>query len=208
MFERRNQQYSPLSNGRFRPVSESRIPKNVLLTLCFLIWTAVVFFGGFLFGRLPIASTTSPTISKTFRYNRTFADIPSKETNEAWEQLFPPLGGFFNVSGMKEQRATLTVFHQLHCLDEVRHSYWELSHAKQLGGQPDKDQGGESGGKMHSPSHVRHCIDLLRQSLMCNADITLEYEEQNVNGVHGFGTKHQCRSWELLLLDVAHKQGM
>jgi hypothetical protein len=29
----------------------------------------------------------------------------------------------------------------------------------------------------YSPAHMRHCIDLLRQSLMCHADTTIEVKE-------------------------------
>lgn len=57
-----------------------------------------------------------PTISQTFHYNRTFAEIPSDTSNKAWESLFPPHGGFFDISGVSSQRSTLSIFHQLHCL--------------------------------------------------------------------------------------------
>ena len=52
---------------------------------------------------------------------------------------------------------------------------------------------------MSSPSHVRHCLDLLRQTLMCYADTTLELKDENSNGVRGFGTQHICRNWEQLV---------
>ena len=51
---------------------------------------------------------------------------------------------------------------------------------------------------MSSPPHVRHCIDLLRQSLMCNADRTIEIKD-NKGGVLGFGTTHQCVDWQELI---------
>jgi hypothetical protein len=51
---------------------------------------------------------------------------------------------------------------------------------------------------MSSPSHVRHCIDLIRQSLMCNADRTLEVRDET-GGVRGFGTTHQCVDWNELI---------
>lgn len=47
---------------------------------------------------------------------------------------------------------------------------------------------------MSSPPLVRHCIDLLRQSLMCNADVTVE-EKDEKGGVLGFGTTHECVNW-------------
>jgi hypothetical protein len=51
----------------------------------------------------------------------------------------------------------------------------------------------------HSPAHTRHCIDLLRQSLMCNADLTVELKDEYLGGVAGFGTSHRCIDWEGLL---------
>ena len=49
------------------------------------------------------------------------------------------------------------------------------------------------------PSHIRHCIDLLRQTLMCYADTTIEVVDPAINGVHGFRTEHQCKRWDQLI---------
>lgn len=46
-----------------------------------------------------------------------------------------------------------------------------------------------------SPPHIRHCLDLIRQSLMCNADTTREIRDDDLGGVKGFGVLHQCRDW-------------
>lgn len=51
----------------------------------------------------------------------------------------------------------------------------------------------------HSLGHIRHCIDLLRQSLMCNADLTVELKNEELGGVTGFGTVHRCVNWPALL---------
>lgn len=48
-------------------------------------------------------------------------------------------------------------------------------------------------------NHVKHCIDLLRQSLMCHADITIEVADEKIGGVHGFRTEHQCGNWEKIV---------
>ena len=50
----------------------------------------------------------------------------------------------------------------------------------------------------YSPAHMRHCIDLLRQSLMCHADTTVEIKE-GPRGAKGFGTTHKCRDWDQLV---------
>ena len=52
---------------------------------------------------------------------------------------------------------------------------------------------------MYSAAHVRHCIDLIRHSLMCQPDLTVEVKDPEVGGVTGFGTEHQCRDWEELM---------
>lgn len=34
---------------------------------------------------------------------------------------------------------------------------------------------------------------------MCQPDLTVELKEEELGGVRGFGTKHQCRDWNQLL---------
>ena len=46
---------------------------------------------------------------------------------------------------------------------------------------------------------MRHCIDLLRQSLMCQPDTTIEVVNKTLGGVTGFGTEHRCRDWRQLV---------
>lgn len=53
--------------------------------------------------------------------------------------------------------------------------------------------------EMISPPHIRHCIDLIRQSLMCNPDTTVEVKNATTGGVNGFGIEHQCKDWNQLV---------
>ena len=48
---------------------------------------------------------------------------------------------------------------------------------------------------MTSPSHVRHCIDLVRNSLMCLPDLTIEVKDEARGGVTGLGLEHECIDW-------------
>lgn len=48
---------------------------------------------------------------------------------------------------------------------------------------------------MISPPHIRHCVDLLRQALICSPDLTVEVKDEAAGGVHGFGETHQCVDW-------------
>jgi hypothetical protein len=50
-----------------------------------------------------------------------------------------------------------------------------------------------------SGPHIRHCIDLLRNVLMCQPDLTLEVKNEELGGVTGFGTEHQCLDWRGLV---------
>ncbi len=91
----------------------------------------------------------------------------------------------------------LTVYHQLHCLvrhsiptarrllanqmqDAIRHGYWAAIDKV----EPDHKA---------EPGHIRHCIDYLRQSIMCNADTNLEPIDGDLGGVTGFGFSRKCR---------------
>jgi len=48
----------------------------------------------------------------------------------------------------------------------------------------------------YTPWHTRHCIDFLRQMLMCNADVTIERNDPGIGGIRGFGINHQCKKWD------------
>ena len=44
--------------------------------------------------------------------------------------------------------------------------------------------------------HVYHCYDYLRQSILCQADLTLEWASYvNTSHIDGYGPPHQCRNW-------------
>lgn len=158
------------------------------------------------------------TTSEIFRYNRTYGSPPSNITNAAWAALFPEQGGFFKHPSIAPDRSAFSVFHQLHCLvrpnplplpplgtnpqtlililipetqDGIRQGYWSLYHSATSG----QTLSEEDFPFMSSPPHIRHCIDLLRQSLMCRPDMTVEVKNEEVGGVTGFGTEHRCRDW-------------
>lgn len=61
---------------------------------------------------------------------------------------------------------------------------------------------------MASPAHIRHCIDLLRQSLMCYRDTAMELKDDEVNGVTGWGTEHECHDYEELVRWTNHVQSL
>ncbi|PVH96580.1 hypothetical protein DM02DRAFT_617124 [Periconia macrospinosa] len=129
-----------------------------------------------------------------FTYNRTYAERPSPETDAAWESIFPPKGGFFSDSIIAPTGASLAVYHQLHCLDGIRHAYYTLFDAVMDGHNVTFSELDD----YSTDWHTRHCLDFLRQMLMCNADLTVETVDPKLGGIRGFGKgrEHECVVWE------------
>lgn len=85
----------------------------------------------------------------------------------------------------------VSVFHQVHCLAMLRHALHSLQ------------EGIESHRTV--PAHLDHCLDYIRESLMCSGDTTLEWpselhqEGDRITGsVDGTGVPHTCRDWEAI----------
>ncbi|KAI0448080.1 S-adenosyl-L-methionine-dependent methyltransferase [Xylaria telfairii] len=81
-------------------------------------------------------------------------------------------------------------------LDELRHGFYVLheqviAYSEMIGDRQAGTRRPRTGRALqeHSLGHIRHCIDLLRQSLMCNADLTVELKNEELGGVTGFGTR-------------------
>ncbi|KAJ7222515.1 hypothetical protein GGX14DRAFT_428972 [Mycena pura] len=113
---------------------------------------------------------------KTIKFHRGLGDDvpiyerpPSAEVDQAWEALYAYAASRVPKSEVDKMSNTtwpilheqgnyviaLDAFHQLHCLDMLRqelhpgHNYTRMS-----------------------KTHLRHCIGVIRQSLMCYADVT------------------------------------
>jgi len=128
----------PQSNSKPKPWST--FSALFLWFLCFLLIAGPAFFAGaFWFknriyvlnhlDRKYFASLLNSIVNlalrlvvvkpQTFQYNRTFGDRPNKQTNQAWDSLFPKQGGYFRHPGIASKRSALAVFHQLHCLVSI-----------------------------------------------------------------------------------------
>ncbi|KAH7316780.1 hypothetical protein B0I35DRAFT_479596 [Stachybotrys elegans] len=207
--------YNTLPGNEDKKPSTARARYHVLLKSALVGLLAVL---SFFAGRLSSTNVASSdrdvielgTNSHLFQYNRTFGEAPSPDTNAAWESLFPHHGGFFVHAELAPKRSAFSVFHQLHCLDELRHGFYVLhdqviEYSDMLNAAPPPDgrrrlhEEERRALHEHSLGHIRHCIDLLRQSLMCNADLTVELKNEELGGVTGFGTEHRCVDWPGLL---------
>ncbi|KAI9743513.1 MAG: hypothetical protein M1818_002826 [Claussenomyces sp. TS43310] len=89
--------------------------------------------------------------------------------------------------------AQIDVFHQLHCLNQLR----KLIYPEYYGFEP---------GKLTHASlwfvHLNHCVDILAQNLMCDANVdlyTLQWMETQGHPFPDFNLNHQCRDFDALV---------
>lgn len=128
---------------------------------------------------------------RTFKRNEEFFDLsPAGDKN--WSEILPPDGGFVvQRIGDKRRMAGVTMFHQLHCLQMIRHAIQDLQkenrnirrhldhddgdfkvdeaeHVSEDGhsahDEADLGRPGAQGG--HDSMHWVHCLDYLMQ--VCN----------------------------------------
>lgn len=98
------------------------------------------------------------------------------------------------MDGTGDHFASLSVFHELHCLKTLRQYQFPTYY-------PDIWDMFKPGPDEMIGEHIDHCFDLLRQSAMCHADMTLlptewwDEEEVPQIVVHA---PHVCANWNQL----------
>ncbi|MCJ1329549.1 hypothetical protein MMC10_006229 [Thelotrema lepadinum] len=102
-----------------------------------------------------------------------------------------------NTSVASSRVYGITVTHEYHCLQLIHKSligiatrnatYMEEIHATNTSVELPN-------GKLN---HLFHCVDYLRQNIMCKADTTLEWNTvADSEHIDGYGIPHQCRNWQ------------
>ncbi|KAK4216772.1 hypothetical protein QBC37DRAFT_416156 [Rhypophila decipiens] len=137
-------------------------------------------------------------------------DGDENSTRRAWMSFFPPGTGYVSMSKIRDAgevplvykhmetdgsgRFCVAAFHQLHCLYLIHVALQRA--VRGLEGDFTKQQPETN----LEESHTLHCVDYLRESIMCTADNNLEPfgPETEGKGVDGFGSVHQCRDWGAL----------
>ncbi|KAK6510076.1 hypothetical protein TWF481_004789 [Arthrobotrys musiformis] len=144
---------------------------------------------------------TLGTIPKIFHDDPIYLNRTTEEgrraSEEAWKGLIPNGRGFISLSKLIQSSTTplpkslvsqdtthngqfaVSSFHQLHCLHMVVKSYFSAL-----------------GSHDHDVVHTKHCLEYLRNSIVCAADSALEPWKKELNGVDGFGNTHMCRDFE------------
>ncbi|KAJ6142743.1 hypothetical protein N7471_002196 [Penicillium samsonianum] len=155
----------------------------------------VLFTGGIHFnpdGSVYIKDTPGPK----------YVGSPSPEIDKAWDELL--YGQIVNlpesqVPDVKDRTFFRTEYqayetgldsvHQLHCINQMRKAY-SPEYYPNLDLSP-------HGTKIH----IDHCLDYLRQSIQCGADMTpvvLYYEPAINMSLPNFEQVHTCRNWDKL----------
>lgn len=145
----------------------------------------------------------------THHSSSAFTGWPNDELDARWEDIAES-GATLHISELENSRLLnksihtpipglehtyiggLDVFHQLHCLNMVRKYFYPARYNTSVI-NPD--------GTVNFKKwlHMDHCIDSIRQSLMCSSDVAMHsyswLDEFKYNQVN-FGTVHQCRNFD------------
>ncbi|EXJ54777.1 hypothetical protein A1O7_10118 [Cladophialophora yegresii CBS 114405] len=83
----------------------------------------------------------------------------------------------------------IEMFHNLHCLHHLRMHVWAEQPEVFYGRDPTKDE---------AAAHIDHCIDHIRQALMCqgSTDIITFRKDHKDRTVPNFDGPHVCRKYE------------
>ncbi|PLB50800.1 hypothetical protein P170DRAFT_474356 [Aspergillus steynii IBT 23096] len=150
----------------------------------------------------------------TFNVNNSFKGPPNLETAAAWGGILRPgvlavekdtwerskpqypdssvqIPSVIGDRSESKYMATLEVTHQLNCLyNLVKLNY--LNHFEDL-------QKSREHNLAHEQERVDHCIDILRQKIMCDADsnlVTYNWVQRVRSPVANFNSHHQCHDFK------------
>lgn len=111
-------------------------------------------------------------------HNTEHYQLNGSQADAQWEALIPANGGLVRL-GPHNELFMVSMYHQLKCLDIIRRHYVEGSM-----------------GKAGTPPVTRHCLNYLRQMVLCRGDRRLEcvvdLDGDHIVQVRGTQT---CRDW-------------
>ncbi|MCJ1231662.1 hypothetical protein MMC12_008341 [Toensbergia leucococca] len=133
---------------------------------------------------------------------------------ERWNEVIPGGTGFILIDQPRQYDLPpglptvvedaevygVSVTHQFHCIKMIRDNFWgfvsgNATYINKL--SPPKNH---SEPLPRMLEHTFHCLDYLRLTVLCNADMTIEYESVgpsgNIDGYGGYGVPHQCKDWD------------
>jgi hypothetical protein len=125
--------------------------------------------------------------------------LTSPDADAEWESIYPGRGLGFVRLGPNKRFFSLSLYHQIHCLDSLRRAILGKGHHHERDIAQDRLEGSDGDGKMskRNVEHSAHCLNYLRQSALCAADLTLEpeIEEGSQEVGEGLAATHVCKDW-------------
>ncbi|MCJ1357906.1 MAG: hypothetical protein MMC33_007902 [Icmadophila ericetorum] len=158
------------SKQRKRLALRLRDSWRITLEACLVIVIVAMTF----FRSIPSSHQMSAGDTPLFQNARGFIHVDKAEQGLVGPPLDVDIGGL----GHRESY-TISYFHQIHCVAKVAALYADA----RLG----------VGDTAKNDEHMAHCLDVLRQSIMCLADATLE------NGLDKWEVIHECRDYRQLV---------
>ncbi|KAK3322705.1 hypothetical protein B0H66DRAFT_212980 [Apodospora peruviana] len=141
---------------------------------------------------LPPSLKPAGNLVKIFNFNDIYSAPPNEDSNRAWAENLPPGEGFMIKHSHLSNISEFSVFHQLHCIDTIRHGYYAALRGRNGSGNLSEHKAKKN------ERHVTHCFDFLRQCVECAADTNVEPVDWTVKGVSGWGFERVCRDFSLL----------
>lgn len=118
--------------------------------------------------------------------------ISGKGAAEKWQTIYPTGYGFVRMEP-EYRLLCVATYHQLHCIEKMR-IYLD-----------------DPNNPMVNAAHQQHCMNYLRQSFLCKADMTLEpvsdvegdWDEEDMIFRSGTDVVHTCKDPKLLAEEVS-----
>lgn len=100
-------------------------------------------------------------------------------SDDQWFSLTSASYGYVRL-GPDDRMFVVTTFHELHCLRLLNLAF-SKAHVANTG-------------------HIKHCLNYIRQSVLCSPDLTIEpgnFEERHFD-IDRTGATHACRDWSMV----------
>ncbi|KAJ5632708.1 hypothetical protein N7490_009047 [Penicillium lividum] len=191
----------------WRPARWWLIPVSIHLAiftvqLWFLIWPSLSHTTP---PSTPMMKWQDQIIDSTVYHPSPYSGNPSPDIDHAWNQL---TSGFnLRVPKSTLDRLNRTSIplsdgsgyiagwdatHQLHCLLSIRHALAPEYYATEMASmyKPENEV---------YPTHISHCIELLRKQIMCKAEgslFTYEWSPTQHAPMTNFAVEHKCVDWD------------
>lgn len=137
--------------------------------------------------QLDLGPPVALTLEDSFHYG-----LEGPDADAEWESVYPGGSAGFVRLGPNHRFFGLSVYHQMHCLDSLRFAILGREHPARRSWERVN-----SGVREREVPHAQHCLNYLRQTILCAADLTLEPEtfpgSQDV--AEGLFATHVCRDW-------------